>query len=72
VPEHVKVLISIDETSYKGGENGDNHPMAWYHEYDGGRSFYTEFGHTNESFANPLFLKHLLVGIQYAIAKCVK
>ena len=25
----VHVLISIDEKSYEGGKNGDNHPMAW-------------------------------------------
>ena len=63
----VKVLISIDEKSYQGGENGDKHPMAWYHNFDGGRVFYTELGHTNESFAEPLYLKHILGGIQYAM-----
>ena len=63
----VKVLISIDEKSYKGGENGDKHPMAWYHNFDGGRVFYTELGHTNESFSEPLYLKHILGGIQYAM-----
>jgi glucose/arabinose dehydrogenase/type 1 glutamine amidotransferase len=63
----VKVLISIDEKSYQGGENGDKHPMAWYHNFDGGRVFYTELGHTNESFVEPMYLKHILGGIQYAI-----
>jgi cytochrome c len=63
----VKVLITIDEKSYQGGTNGDTHPMAWYHEFDGGRSFYTELGHTDESFAEENYLKHLLGGIQYAI-----
>lgn len=63
----VKVLMSIDESSYKGGKNGANHPMAWYHEYDGGRAFYTELGHTNESFSDDAYLKHLLGGLQYAI-----
>jgi len=62
-------LITIDEKSYTGGENGDFHPMAWYHEYDGGRAFYTELGHTDESFADPLYLKHLLGGIKYAMGK---
>ncbi len=65
----LNVLIEIDESSYEGGNNGSNHPMAWYHEYDGGRAFYTEFGHTNEAFEEPLFLQHLLGGIQYAIGK---
>lgn len=63
----VHVLLKIDETSYEGGKNGDNHPMAWYHEYDGGRAFYTELGHTNESYSEPMFLQHLLGGIQYAL-----
>lgn len=63
------VLITIDEKSYMGGENGDFHPMAWYHDFDGGRAFYTEFGHTDESYVDPMFLQHLLGGIQYAITK---
>jgi glucose/arabinose dehydrogenase/cytochrome c551/c552/type 1 glutamine amidotransferase len=65
----IKVLIRIDEKSYEGGENGDNHPMAWYHDYDGGRAFYTEFGHTEESYTDNAYLKHILGGIQYAIGK---
>jgi len=63
----VKVLITIDEKTYEGGKNGDPHPMAWYHNYDGGRAWYTELGHTEESFTEKNYLKHLLGGIQYAI-----
>jgi len=63
----VQVLISIDEKSYEGGKNGDNHPMAWYHEFDGGRAFYTALGHTDESYTEDNFLKHILGGIQYAM-----
>ena len=65
----VKVLMTIDEKSYNGGKNGDNHPMAWYHEYDGGRAFYTELGHTKETFGEENYLKHILAGIQYAIGE---
>lgn len=65
----VKVLIKIDEKSYQGGTNGDNHPMAWYHEYDGGRAFYTELGHTEESYSDSLYLQHILGGLQYAIGE---
>ena len=63
----LKVLITIDETTYNGGKNGDPHPMAWYHDFDGGRSFYTELGHVEESYTDPLYLKHLLGGINYAM-----
>ena len=61
------VLLKIDESSYKGGNMHGNHPMAWYHEYDGGRMWYTELGHTKESYSDPAFLMHLLGGIKYAI-----
>jgi cytochrome c len=61
------VLIDIDETSYEGGTNGANHPMSWYHEYDGGRAWYTNMGHTEATYAEPLFLKHLLGGIRWAM-----
>ena len=63
----LKVLIKIDEKSYEGGKNGDNHPMAWYHDFDGGRAWYTELGHTDESYKDTLYLNHLLGGIQYAM-----
>ncbi|MDT0540112.1 ThuA domain-containing protein [Croceitalea sp. P059] len=65
----VNVLMTVDESSYEGGENGEYHPISWYHEFDGGRSFYTGAGHTDESFKEELFLKHLLGGIQYAIGE---
>ncbi|HEY9486718.1 MAG TPA: ThuA domain-containing protein, partial [Chryseosolibacter sp.] len=65
----VNVLITVDESSYEGGSNGAHHPMSWYHEYDGGRAFYTELGHTDESYSEENYLKHLLGGIQYAIGE---
>ena len=62
----INVVLKIDEKSYTGGKNGDNHPMSWYQEFQGGRSFYTAMGHTDETFAEPLFLNHLYAGIKYA------
>jgi glucose/arabinose dehydrogenase/type 1 glutamine amidotransferase len=61
------VLLSIDERSYSGGTNGASHPMTWYHEFDGGRSWYTGLGHTPESWTEPAFLELLRGGIEYAI-----
>lgn len=71
VSDSIHVLITIDETSYTGRRMDTTyHPMAWYHKYDGGRAFYTELGHTDESFTtDTLFLQHLLGGIKYAIKK---
>lgn len=66
---NIKVILTIDETSYKGGENGAFHPMAWYHEYENGKVFYTALGHTKESYQEPLFLQHLAAGILYSMKK---
>ena len=65
--ESVTVLITVDETSYTGGKMPDFHPIAWYHNYDGGRAFYTEWGHHAEAFTDPLFLKHIEGAITWAI-----
>lgn len=65
----VKILMKLDEGSYKGGRMGKEHPIAWYHEFEGGRVWYTGLGHTKESYTEPAFLKHILGGIQYAMGK---
>lgn len=63
--EKVQVLMELDESSYEGGEMG-YHPLAWYHEFDGGRAFYTGMGHTPETFQEDFFLDHLLGAIEWA------
>ena len=65
----VHVLITVDESTYKGGSNGDVHPISWYHNYDGGRSFFTALGHTEECYTEEKYLKHLLGGIKYAMGE---
>jgi type 1 glutamine amidotransferase len=62
----VKVLARLDESSYTGGKHGSDHPIAWYHNYDGGRSWYTALGHTKESYTESEFLSHLAGGIEWA------
>ncbi|MEE9336163.1 MAG: ThuA domain-containing protein [Granulosicoccaceae bacterium] len=65
----VTVLLSLDESSYTGGIMGNDHPSAWYHDYDGGRSWYTGGGHTDESYSEPDFRAHLLGGLRYAAGR---
>jgi len=62
------VLMSLDESTYAPApaSMGADHPIAWYHDFDGGRAWYTGGGHTSESFAEPLFRAHLLGGILWA------
>ena len=62
----VHVLASLDQSSYKDSTMGDDHPITWRHEFEGGRSWYTGMGHTKESYADPLFLRMLSEGIDWA------
>ncbi len=65
ISSKINVVVKIDEKSYIGGKNGADHPISWYQEFDGGRSFYTAMGHTDETFSEALFLNHLWAGINY-------
>ena len=68
-------LLGVDETTYnpkangrdkKGEGMGKFHPVSWYHNFDGGRSFYTALGHLPSNFSNQAFLDHLYAGILWA------
>ena len=73
--EGLNYILSIDESTYdpaadwgkvKGKGMGDFHPIAWYHEYDGGRAFYTGLGHVPATFEDKLFLEHIYGGLYWA------
>lgn len=73
--EGLNYILTVDESTYdakvKWGENasegmGDFHPLAWYHEYDGGRAFYTALGHMDDTYQDDFFLQHLYGGIYWA------
>jgi uncharacterized protein len=68
-------ILSVDESTYnpkvnwgakKGEGMGQMHPISWYHDYDGGRAFYTGLGHMPSIFSEKVFLDHLYAGIVYA------
>lgn len=77
-PEEIKGLnyiLAVDESTYnpkadwgdkKGTGMGKFHPIAWYHNYDGGRSFYTALGHMPSDYSDPDFLNHVYAGIFWA------
>ena len=65
----LNILMELDEVSYEGGKMGKFHPISWFQEYDGGKSFYTGLGHTSESFASDNFKKHILGGILYVLGR---
>ena len=42
-------------------------PSVWWHEYDGGRAFYTSLGHEKGDYLKPDLQKHILGAIEWAI-----
>jgi uncharacterized protein len=74
VPD-LNYVLAVDETTYnpkvqwgekKGEGMGKLHPVSWYHNYDGGRSFYTALGHLPAIYSDKSFLDHLYAGILWA------
>ncbi|HEX2025280.1 MAG TPA: ThuA domain-containing protein [Actinomycetota bacterium] len=62
----VHVLATVSEATYDGGSMGSDHPVAWCHRFEGGRSWYTALGHPEESYADPAFRAHLAGGLAWA------
>ena len=65
-PADREILMRLNTASYKDHKMGENHPTAWCGTFDGGRTFYTGGGHTQEAFADTNFRQHLLGGILWA------
>ena len=62
----VNVLVTVDESSYSGGNMGADHPISWYHPVGGGRAWYTAMGHHAATYTDADFRAHVLGGILWA------
>lgn len=62
---NVHVLMTLDESTYSGGSMGEDHPIAWCQNFDGGRSWYQGAGHVEAAWADATFLTHVLGGIEW-------
>jgi len=54
---------------YPGDRFGDSLPLAWYHEFEGGRVFYIALGHKIEHYSDPRLQGIILGGIQWAMGE---
>lgn len=69
------VLLSGDRTKLDdatkaqnpGEQIGGECPLAWCHEFEGGREWYTALGHKKENYSDPQFIQHVLGGILWAM-----
>ena len=58
------VLATVDEATYSGATMGGDHPIAWCHPVGDGQAFVTAMGHTEESWDDPVFVDHVVGGIE--------
>jgi len=69
--EGLNYILAVDGSPFvKEGDDSEVadifRPMAWYHEYDGGRAFYTALGHLPSTFSDKLFREHIYGGLYWA------
>ena len=77
IPDGLHVLLAGDLTTvndpgkekYPGKKFGDEFPLAWRHEFDGGRAWYTALGHKPEHYSDPKLAQHILGGILWAMGE---
>lgn len=62
----VVVLLSLDESSYSGGNMGD-HPISWVRTVGKSRVFYTGMGCTGSTFSEDDVLGHLRGGVLWTL-----
>lgn len=61
------ILATVDESTFRNGTAGADHPMSWYCAYQGGRAWTTAMGHVTAAYHDSLFLGHLWGGMQYLL-----
>lgn len=65
----VRVLATLDETTYTGGDMGPDHPIIWAHERVGGRVFYSALGHPAARWNEVAFVEHVAGGIVWILRR---
>lgn len=75
MPQGLSVLLAGDLTTLvdpQKPQGATTHPLAWYHDYEGGRCWFTSLGHRKEVYDDPVFRKHILGGILWAMGHSPK
>ncbi len=65
-PQDVKVLLTVDGTKLSDlGISDTKYPVAWCHNFEGGRAFFTVFGHETK-LTDAAYLNQILGAISWA------
>lgn len=64
------VLVTVDPATIGDGQPDVNpNPVVWYHNFGGGRVFYSGLGHQPESYSEPYMISLLTGGLTWAVGK---
>ena len=65
------VLITVDPATIGDSGEADVNPNAlvWYHDFGGGRVFYSGLGHAPENYSEPYMVDLLTGALKYAVGK---
>ena len=73
----IHVLLSVDlktidddqKIVFPGAIFGDLFPLAWCHQFDGGKQWFTALGHKPEHYSDHNFIEHLKGGLIWVLDK---
>jgi type 1 glutamine amidotransferase len=65
----VATLEDPGKNQYPGKQFGDEFPLAWRHQFDGGREWYIALGHKPEHYSDPKLTQLILGGILWAMGE---
>jgi type 1 glutamine amidotransferase len=67
-PENLRVLVSLEMQASTPREPW-HVPVSWVRDYGAGRVFYTNFGHNDATWKEPMFQKHMSEGMAWALKR---
>ncbi|MFM1995769.1 MAG: hypothetical protein RLZZ111_156, partial [Planctomycetota bacterium] len=67
-PDNLRVLVSLDMQASSPKEPW-HVPVSWVREFGRGRVFYTNFGHNEATWKEPMFQKHMSEGMAWALGR---
>lgn len=65
----LRTVIDTEKEAFPDRIFGDYFPLAWCHEFEGAKVFYTALGHDDKDYSDPMFIQHLTGGILWALDK---
>jgi type 1 glutamine amidotransferase len=64
--KNLQILLRGDPKTFSGGKHGDDHPLVWCQEFEGGRVFFTALGHFDEAYEDSWFVGQVKRGMLWA------